>query len=88
MNFSTKPRSRKTREDGEKSRREILMFVRLFWMRQHYGPSVEEIMEGAGISSKSVVNYHVNRLIEAGKLEGPPGVARSIHPAGMEIKLP
>lgn len=63
---------------GEDRRRRILDFVRIHIRDHGYAPSTREICDAVGISSTSVTNYHVNRLVEAGKLRKAPGTARSL----------
>ncbi len=47
-------------------RRTILSFIQRFSRENGYPPTVREIAEAAGISSTSVVNYHLNVLQEEG----------------------
>ena len=56
----------------------ILQYVHDFWWDHGYSPSLQEIMDGCGISSKSVVASNVDRLEGRGKLRRKPGTARSI----------
>lgn len=88
MNFPAKRRATWARKEGDETRDKIYNFYAAFWIKHHYGPSIEEIVEGTSISSKSVVHYHIHRMLDKGRLEGDAHVARSIHPAGMEIKMP
>jgi len=53
------------------------------YIEQHgYAPSLREIMDGAGISSTSVVNYHLNRLVVLGLIRRDSGKARAIRVLG------
>jgi len=55
----------------------ILRAIRAFWKDQGYGPSYRDIMRATGVSSTSVVSYHILRLERAGALRRTAGVARS-----------
>ncbi len=44
----------------------ILNFIQDFMARQHYPPTYEEIRCGLGLSTKSLVDYHLAALEEAG----------------------
>ena len=46
--------------------------------RMGYVPSYRELMALVGVSSQSVIAYHVDRLMAAGVLWRPGGVARSL----------
>lgn len=50
--------------------------------RKGYPPSFLEIQHAAGLTSKSVVHYHVNALCDAGFLTYTPGLQRSISLGG------
>ena len=56
----------------------ILTFIRQFIAASGYPPSYEEIRAGCGLSSKSVVHYHLVRLERAGRLTHKPRSPRSI----------
>ena len=45
---------------------QILTFIQDFMARQHYPPTYEEIRSGLGLSTKSLVDYHLTALEEAG----------------------
>jgi repressor LexA len=45
---------------------QILTFIEDFMARQHYPPTYEEIRSGLGLSTKSLVDYHLTALEEAG----------------------
>ena len=59
----------------------VLSFVEDFYEANGYGPSFREIMDGVGISSTSVVRYHVQRLSMLGLIRWQPGIPRSAVPA-------
>jgi len=44
----------------------ILNFIQDFMARHHYPPTYEEIRSGLGLSTKSLVDYHLSALEEAG----------------------
>ena len=54
----------------------ILAFLRAW--EPPYAPSYREIAAGVGVSSTSVVGYHLRRLEKRGLIERVAGVARSI----------
>ena len=45
---------------------DILRFIQDFMARHHYPPTYEEIRSGLGLSTKSLVDYHLTALEEAG----------------------
>jgi len=59
-------------------RREILAFIAQWHQRERTYPTVREIQEGLGISSPSVVDYHLRRLEEAGYIVRVGRQARGI----------
>lgn len=64
-------------ELGEQQRR-ILEYLRDFTQKQGYPPTIREIVRGLGISSTSVVAYHLKRLEQAKFIERSPRFSRSI----------
>jgi len=58
--------------------RKMVDFIRKFSLRSGYPPSIREIGEAVGISSTSVVNYNLNRLVEHGYLDRDQNVSRGI----------
>ena len=56
----------------------ILGFLREFWSRHHYGPSVREIGQAAGGLSTSVVLYHIERLEAQGLVQREAKTARTL----------
>ena len=46
----------------------ILDFIREYIRREQRAPSVRNIMDGAGVSSTSVVTYNLRALARAGEL--------------------
>jgi len=53
-------------------------FIRKFFQENQYPPTIREIGEAADISSTSVVNYNLNKLVEAGLIERNKEVSRGI----------
>ena len=58
--------------------RKILDFIRMFGLQSGYPPSIREIGKAVGISSTSVVNYNLNRLVEQGHLDRDQNVSRGL----------
>lgn len=56
----------------------ILEFIQRFSAENGYPPSIREIGEAAGISSTSVVNYNLNRLVDEGFLARDQNVSRGL----------
>jgi repressor LexA len=58
--------------------RRMLEFIQRFGDDSGYPPSIREIGAAVGISSTSVVNYNLNRLVEEGYLDRDQNVSRGI----------
>ncbi|MEX0788446.1 MAG: transcriptional repressor LexA [Anaerolineales bacterium] len=58
--------------------RRIMEFIQKWTTDSGYPPSIREIGEAVGISSTSVVNYNLNRLVEEGYLDRDQNVSRGI----------
>lgn len=58
--------------------RRILDFIQDFTTDNGYPPSIRQIGASVGISSTSVVNYNLNRLVEEGFLDRDKNVSRGI----------
>lgn len=56
----------------------VLDFVVAYLDRNGYAPSIREIRDGTGISSTSVVAYHLNRLEQDGYINRDSATSRSI----------
>lgn len=56
----------------------MLNFIREFAEENQYPPTIREIGEAVGISSTSVVNYNLNKLVDAGLIERNKEVSRGI----------
>lgn len=60
---------------------EVYQFVVEFRAQHRVSPTMREIARGVGLSSTSVVDYHVQRLIADGRLEQTlPGRSRALLP--------
>ena len=58
--------------------RRMLDFLQDFSVKSGYPPSIRQIGKAVGISSTSVVNYNLNRLVEEGYLDRDQKVSRGI----------
>ena len=58
--------------------RRMLDFIRMFSLQNGYPPSIREIGAAVDISSTSVVNYNLNRLVEQGHLDRDQNVSRGL----------
>ncbi len=58
--------------------RRMLDFIKSFSTESGYPPSIREIGSAVGISSTSVVNYNLNRLVEEGYLSRDQHVSRGL----------
>lgn len=56
--------------DGRRTR-QIFDFIVDFMEMNGYSPSRRQISEGTDIKSTGVVNYHIEKLVEAGYLSKP-----------------
>lgn len=56
----------------------IFQFIKAYIVKHHYPPTRREIRTGCGISSNSVVSYHLRNLQDAGRLNVVQDVARGI----------
>lgn len=56
----------------------ILEFIREFIDENSYPPTIREIGQAVDISSTSVVNYNLNKLVDAGLLERNKEVSRGL----------
>jgi len=61
----------------------IVEFIREFVDQRGYAPTIEEIRKGLGISSKSVVKYHLDVLKQEGIIERVPEAARAMDVSGV-----
>ncbi len=56
----------------------MLSFIQRFTTDNGYPPSIREIGKAVGISSTSVVNYNLNRLVDEGLLDRDQNVSRGL----------
>ncbi|MCY3835651.1 MAG: transcriptional repressor LexA [Anaerolineaceae bacterium] len=68
----------KTFEQLSERQRKMLRFMSGYVNSQGYPPSIREIGDAAGISSTSVVNYNLNKLVQAGFLGRQQRVSRGL----------
>lgn len=66
----------------------VLACVRRHIAEHGIAPTTREIGARLGISSTSVVNYHLNLLRGAGKLEREPTISRGIRVPGQRTVFP
>ncbi len=64
-------------------RTRILDFIRAFIDDRGYAPTIAEIQKGCGISSKSVVEYHLRALERQGHIRRDAEISRAIEISGM-----
>jgi repressor LexA len=64
----------------------IFDFIRKFVEEKDYAPTIGEIQKALGISSTSVVDYHLRALEEEGFITREPEVSRGIHVSGIGRK--
>ena len=58
--------------------RNIIDFVKRFWMDKSYPPTVRDILTGCNISSTSEVDYNHDILEREGYIRRHPGISRGI----------
>ena len=73
---------------GQSSRDKILAYVKAYWLENKVSPSAREIQLACGISSTSVVDYHLRIMQREGVLyTHKKGQTRSIVPVGITISF-
>ena len=68
----------RTFQDLSERQRKILHHLSSYLCAQGFPPSIREIGDAAGISSTSVVNYNLNKLVQAGFLRREKHVSRGL----------
>jgi repressor LexA len=68
----------------ERTRDRVLDFIIAFKQRKGYAPTVKEIAENCGITSLSVVQYHLDQLEQTGLIRRDKNKSRSINTVGEE----
>jgi repressor LexA len=63
---------------AQSARERILAFIKVFRREKGYSPTVREIVTGVGMSSTSVVQYHLDRLQEQGRVSRMRGQPRTL----------
>ncbi len=56
----------------------VLQGVSDHWMTARFGPTVEELRQTVGLSSRSTVQFHVNDLLADGYVSNVPGKRRTL----------
>lgn len=70
----TSPRTRATRDRQQA----VLYAISVHWKQHGYAPTLREIQALTGMSSTSVVKWHVERLRAAGLIEYVDNTSRTI----------
>ena len=65
----------------------ILDFIQSYLTQKNYPPTIREIGEAAGISSTSVVNYNLDKLVALGFLERDSKSSRSLRLRQEPVKV-
>ena len=65
------------------TRERIMEFIASYTATHGYAPGVRDIADGCGISTTSVVSYHLKRLQADGRITRDPMIARSIRVVGV-----
>jgi repressor LexA len=60
----------------------ILAYIEQFVAERHYPPTYEEIRQGCGLSTKSLVDYHLNALESAGHIKRDRWTPRGLRLCG------
>ena len=66
-------------------RQHIIDFIHRFLLERGYPPTVRDILSGCGISSTSVVDYHLKALEKEGYIRRHPEVSRGIELLGRSL---
>src|SRR5215203_1970155 len=81
--------STKERNKLSERQRHIMRFMETYLETQGFPQTIREIGEATGINSTSVVNYNLNKLVDAGYLERASAKSRGIrlkNPNGSKSK--
>lgn len=65
----------------------ILLAVADAWKGKKYGPTVEEIRQQVGLSSRSGVQFHISNLLDSGWLDNIPNRRRTLRVTDKGRKL-
>lgn len=63
---------------GIERRAAIMRFIKSYHRKNRISPSIEEIADGVGLSSKATVRHHLDILVTEGKLVRDPGKYRTL----------
>ena len=58
---------------------QVLEAVVEHYKKANFGPTVDELKDTVGLSTRSSVQFHINDLVEQGFLNHLPGRARTLH---------
>jgi SOS-response transcriptional repressor LexA len=72
---------------GIDRRRAILRFCKAYIAKHEYGPSLLEITEAVGLSSKTAVRNHLDVMVREGSIKLDPGKYRSLRVVE-KVKIP
>ncbi|WP_104804873.1 LexA family protein [Blautia marasmi] len=72
---------------GERTRRDILEYIKQYIRQHSYPPCRREIGDGVGLKSTSSVQSHIDRMLADGMLEtdDEAGTPRALRVPGMQI---
>ena len=73
-----------TVSEATSTRQRLLEFIKAHIARTGQSPTIREMGEGAGISSTSVVHYHLKALEKLGLVEREPNTIRGIKAADQD----
>ncbi len=84
--------SRKTYQPLEESAKEVLDFIRTFFIENNVSPTYDEIKNALGMSTKSLASRIINYLIDEGKLEKEDRKFRGLRlpdwqPSGNQVSI-
>ena len=57
---------------------QVLVAISDHWDDARFGPTVEELRESVGLSSRSTVQFHINDLLSDGYLSHAEGKRRTL----------
>lgn len=57
---------------------EVLLAIRDYRTHSRYGPTVAELRDEVGLSSRSTVQFHINHLVDDGYLSQVSGKRRTL----------
>ena len=66
----------------------VLAAIEGFWAERGYPPTVREVQARCGISSSSVVSFHLEKLERRGEIVRKPSISRGIFLPPREVPRP